>query len=162
DAEGGIFYPDEGQVDPRLLMRALSVATVNAGARHLAGATVRRIVTEGNRVAGVEIDDRVLPAGTVVVTAGAWSALIPGNVIPPRAIKPARGQMLALDAGPPKFAPFVWAHSGYLVPRRDGRIVVGSTVELAGYDKSVTASGIAKLLEAAISTIPALADARIL
>ncbi len=159
---GGLFFGNEAQVDPRLLIRALSVATRRAGAEHLTGVTVRKIVTERGRVAGVELDDRTITADVVVLAAGAWTSLIPGVPLPKSAVEPARGQMLALDARRRPFGPFVWTSAGYLVPRTDGRVLVGATVERVGFDKSVTAGGIHGLLEAAIETFPTLRDAALI
>jgi glycine oxidase len=158
---GALFYPDEGQVDPRLLMRALSVATRAAGVEHVTSTTVRRILIRNGGVSGVELTDRVLESDRIIVAAGAWSPLIEGTGIPARAVQPARGQMIALDCGTPPFLPYVVAENGYLVPRRDGRVLVGATVELAGFEKAVTAGGMLQLLDAAVSTVPALADARV-
>lgn len=159
--EAGLFFPREAQVDPRRLMRALAAATARTGSEPLCGATVRSILSERGRVTGVELDDRTLTAGTVVLAAGAWTSLIPGAGIPKQAVKPARGQVVALEARQRPFGPFVWAEGGYLVPRVDGRVLVGATVELVGYDKSVTAGGVHRLLGAAVDAFPALAEAKL-
>jgi glycine oxidase len=161
DCAGGVFFPDEAQVDPRLLMRALSLATIEKGSTHLSGTTVRRIRIESGSVVGVELYDRLLATDRVVIAAGAWSALIEGTDLPIGAVQPARGQMLALDAGHAPFRPYVFAQKGYLVPRRDGRVLVGATVELAGFDKAVTAGGMYDLLSGALETVPDLASARV-
>lgn len=159
--DAGLFFPREAQVDPRRLMRALSAATEQAGAEHLSGVTVRSILAEDGHATGVELDDRVLRATRIVVAAGAWTSLIPGSSLPKEAVKPARGQVVSLDAKKRPFAPFIWTEGGYLVPRPDGRVLVGATVELVGYDKSVTAGGVRRLLGAAIDSFPALAEARL-
>jgi glycine oxidase len=161
DALGGLFFPDEGQVDPRLLMRALSLATQRAGVEHITGATVRRILSRGEKAYGVELEDRVIECDRIVLAAGAWSCLIEGSGVPKGCVKPARGQIVALDCGAPPFLPYVFAEHGYLVPRRDGRLLVGATVELEGYEKAVTAGGVLQLLSAACETVPRLRSAKI-
>jgi glycine oxidase len=157
---GALFYPDQGQVDPRRLMRALSMATRRAGVEHISGTPVRRVLIRGGRTIGVELEDRVLATDRVVVAAGAWSSLIEGAA-PRGSVRPARGQMIALDCGRAPFLPFVFAERGYLVPRRDGRVLVGATVELAGYEKAVTAGAMHELLSVAIETLPSLAAAKV-
>jgi glycine oxidase len=158
---GALYFPDEAQVDPRLLMRALALATARVGVEHLSATTVRRIRTRGDRLEAIELSDRTVACERAVIAAGAWSSTIEGADLPKDAVQPARGQMLALDAGRPPFRPYVFAQKGYLVPRKDGRVLVGATVELAGYDKAVTAGGLADLLSAALETVPALRSARV-
>ena len=158
----GLFFPDEAQVDPRRLMAALAAATRAAGATHHTGAVVERLLVRGERVTGVQVRGGVLEADAVILAAGAWSCRIEGAALPSGAVEPARGQMLCLDAGRPPFGPFVWSGRGYLVPRRDGRVLVGATVERAGYEKVVTAGGIAGLLGAALDAFPGLSGAPLL
>jgi glycine oxidase len=160
---GAIHFPDEAQVDPRRLMRALSLAARAAGAEVWSGATVQQVVFEQERVAGLDLEDQHLAAKTVVVAAGSWSALLPGTELPLGVVRPARGQMLLLDAGKPPCIPYFFVgQKGYVVPRRDGRVVVGSTTEHVGYNKSVTAQGMHHLLSMALRALPALGEARVI
>jgi glycine oxidase len=119
------------------------------------------VVVEAERVSGVELDGQVVAAGIVVIAAGSWSGLIPGSRIAPQSIKPVRGQMVQLQTRVPLLARPVICGEGYLVPRADGRILAGSTFELAGFDKQVTAGGLAKILGAAVELCPSLADVRV-
>jgi glycine oxidase len=155
----GLFFPADAQVDPRLLMRALPAAARSAGADYLSGTTVRRIVQRDGRVAGVELEDRTIEAGTVVIAAGAWTSAIEGVPLPKDAVEPARGQMVALELSSRPFAPCVLADRGYLVPRPSGRVLIGSTVERVGFDKSVTAGAVRSLLSAAIELFPSFEHA---
>jgi glycine oxidase len=155
----GLFFPEDAQVDPRLLMRALSIATRNAGVEHVTGATVRRIQHERGKITGVELDDRTIGADVVILAAGAWTSTIPGVPLAKNAVEPARGQMVMLDLRRRPFAPSVWYQDGYLVPRSDGRVLLGSTVERVGYDKSVTAGAIHHLLGAAFGLFPSFSAA---
>ena len=157
----GLWFPNDATVDPRLLMRALPNAAKKAGADYLSGTTVRRIRIENGRAIGIELDDRTLDADVIIVAAGAWTSRIEGVPLPKDAIEPARGQMVALELSSRPFAPWVWTERGYLVPRRNGRVLVGATVERVGFDKSVTAGGIRSLLDAAIDLFPSFESAAI-
>src|SRR6185369_2820404 len=91
-----LHLPDEAQVDPPLLVRALQLAAARAGAE-FASAYVRRVTHDGTRVTGVELEGDHLDATHVVVAAGSWSGLVDGAALPPRAIRPMRGQIVELE-----------------------------------------------------------------
>jgi glycine oxidase len=117
---------------------------------------------QGGQAKGVRLDDgTTVPADIVVLAAGAWSRGIVG--LPPARrppVRPIKGQMLALrmDAAAPLLCHVLWAPGVYLVPRRDGRLIVGATVEEKGFDDQVTAGGMLTLLEAAWRAIPAIEE----
>ena len=152
-------FVDDAQVVARELARAFSQAAAVAGARFLTGRYVRRVLIEDGAVTGVELDGDALPAGVVVVAAGSWSGLVEGAGVPPAVVRPARGQLVSIETRPPLFRHVVAAPGGYLVPRRDGTVLAGSTVEMAGFRKEVTVGGLAAILTLARTLIPALADA---
>jgi glycine oxidase len=152
-------FPEDAQVVARELTRAFSQAAAVAGARFVTGRYVRRVRIEAGRATGVELDGETLPAGVVVVAAGSWSGLVEGAGISPAVVRPARGQLVAIETRPPLFRHVVSAPGGYLVPRRDGTVVAGSTVEMAGFHKQVTVGGLAAILTLARTLIPSLADA---
>ena len=154
-----LAFTDDAQVVARDLARAFSQAAAVAGARFLTGRYVRRVVVEGGAAAGVELDGETLPAGVVVVAAGSWSGLVEGAGVPPAVVRPARGQLVAIETRPPLFRHVVAAPGGYLVPRRDGTVLAGSTVEMAGFRKEVTVGGLASILTLAKVVFPALAEA---
>jgi len=154
-----LAFTDDAQVVARELARAFSQAAAGAGARFLTGRYVRRVVIANDAVTGVELDGDVLPAGVVVVAAGSWSGLVEGAGVPPTVVRPARGQLVSIETRPPLFRHVVSAPGGYLVPRRDGTVLAGSTVEMAGFRKEVTVGGLAAILTLARTVIPALADA---
>jgi len=154
-----LAFTDDAQVVARELARAFSQAAAGAGARFLTGRYVRRVVIANDAVTGVELDGDVLPAGVVVVAAGSWSGLVDGAGVPPTVVRPARGQLVSIETRPPLFRHVVSAPGGYLVPRRDGTVLAGSTVEMAGFRKEVTVGGLAAILTLARTVIPALADA---
>jgi glycine oxidase len=155
---GALFFAGEASLDPRLLGRALYVAAARAGARFVSG-QVRRVVLEGARVAGVDHDSGRIAAPAVVVAAGAWSLQVEGSGLPPGAVRPVRGQIGVLDTRPPLLSRVVFSEKGYVVPRPDGRVLCGSTMEEAGFEKAVTAGGLLRVLELAVEIAPALASA---
>jgi glycine oxidase len=154
-----LAFNDDAQVVARELARAFSQAAAGAGARFLTGRYVRRVLIDNGAVTGLELDGDVLPAATVVVAAGSWSGLVEGAGVPPAIVRPARGQLVSIETRPPLFRHVVSAPGGYLVPRRDGTVLAGSTVEMAGFRKEVTVGGLAAILTLARTVIPALADA---
>ena len=151
-------FPDDHQVDNQLLVRALTMAAARTGATFRTG-VVRGVVEEKGRARGVDVEGELLEADAVVVAAGSWSGLVPGAGVSPTTVKPVRGQMLQLQLRVPLFSAVISSPQGYLVPRRDGRVIAGSTMEFKGYDKAVTADGLRRLLDMAIKVCPALAEA---
>src|SRR5579871_963934 len=156
DLRGGLLVAG-GNVDPRRLCRALEIAVRRAGVTVETAADVRAIQTSGGRISGVETRDRrSFAADVVILAAGAWSGGV-GNVQPVPPVRPQRGQILALDQASVALSHVLLTPGDpYFVPRCDGRIVVGATREDAGWDASLTASGIAWLLNRAMQVVPAL------
>ena len=154
-----LAFTDDAQVVARELVRAFSQAAAVAGVRFLTGRYVRRVVVEEGAAVGVELDGEKLAAGTVVVAAGSWSGLVEGAGVPAAVVRPARGQLVAIETRPPLFRHVVAAPGGYLVPRRDGTVIAGSTVEMVGFRKEVTVGGLAAILGLARTIFPALAEA---
>lgn len=158
---GALSFPRDCRVDPPELLRALEGAARRAGVAIEAPAPVRRVLVEGDRAAGVVLESGdVLRAEAVVLTAGAWS-LLEGSGLRPGEIEPIRGQMIELHAGARPLDHVVFGPGAYLSPRDDGRVIVGSTQERAGFRKAVTVRGIRGLLEGAVALVPALEDAEI-
>ncbi|MBX3182908.1 MAG: glycine oxidase ThiO [Polyangiaceae bacterium] len=161
--KGAVEYPRDGRVAPRRLLRALRLAAQRAGVRFRTGANVQRVEVSGERAQGVRLaDGEQLSAGWVVIAAGAWTPLIAGLSIPSASIVPARGQILQLACAEPPLRRVVFGPDCYLVPRDDGRVLVGSTLEFTGYEKRVTAGAVQELLRAAIELVPALSHAELL
>ncbi|MBV8688812.1 MAG: glycine oxidase ThiO [Candidatus Eremiobacteraeota bacterium] len=156
---GALLMEDEGQIDNRRLGRALLAACASLGVIVHSG--VGRVVVKHDqrKVLGVTTDDGFFAAGSVINAAGAWAARVadlPANCVP--AVFPIKGQMLALGAPAALIRHSIWIPNAYLVPREDGRLLVGATVEDCGFDTRVTASGIYTLLDAVIKALPALKD----
>ncbi len=155
EARGALFFADEASLDPRALSRAAYVAAARAGATFITG-QVLRIVTEGGRAVGVEHESGRIDAGAVVLAAGSWSLLVEGHGLPAGAVRPVRGQIVVLDTRPPLLSRVVFSGHGYVVPRPDGRILCGSTMEEVGFEKAVTAGGLRHVLDIGIGIAPAL------
>jgi glycine oxidase len=154
---GGILAPQDGEVDPQAVVRALVTALREAGGEILSGAEVASVEHDGRRVTGVRTSGSVaVGARAVVVAAGAWSpALAPTGAGPP--IRPVKGQLLQLRVRSGMPAPcerIVRTPRCYLLSRSDGRVVLGGTVEEQGFDTTVTADGVYRLLEAAWEVLP--------
>ena len=163
---GAVFSPEDHQVDNRKLATALVVAARAAGASIHEHAPVTAISSQGRRVDGIVLaDGRKHTADVVVLAAGAWSRSIARSIadmapqsLPP--VRPIKGQMLALRMDPqaPLISHVIWGPGIYLVPRRDGRLIVGATVEEKGFDSTLTAGGLLTLLEAAWRAVPAIEE----
>jgi glycine oxidase len=159
---GAVFSPQDHQVDNRKLVQALRIAAEAAGVEIREQCPVAEIAVHGGRANGVVLSDgTVVTADLVVLAAGAWSRSISG--LPPDRrppVRPVKGQMLALrmDVAAPLLNHVLWAPGAYLVPRRDGRLIIGGTVEEKGFDETITAGGMLTLLEAAWRAIPAIEE----
>ncbi len=158
---GALLLPDEAQVDPPRVLRALVRSAESRGARFTSGAAVRGLTRQGDRIIGVDTDRGMVPAGEVVLAAGAWTSLVPGL---PRifetAIRPVRGQLLRAELRAPIARRIVFAEHAYIVPRPDGRVVCGATMEDVGFTKEVTLGAVGSLASHAVSVMPGLAAAR--
>jgi glycine oxidase len=160
EVEAAVLRTEEASVDNRALTAALLEAAQRSGAEIFSGNGAKAIWREGDRCAGLVLQNEKVEARWTVIAAGCFSTTIEG-IAPYAPVRPAKGQMVALRADDVKIERVLWSDKIYLVPRNDGRIVAGATVEHAGFDKRVTAGGIEKILSAAIDLAPTLADARI-
>lgn len=160
-AVGGLFFPEDHQVENRRLMTALAGAVRKLGVELIEQTEVTALALEGNACTGVETAGQSWTAGSVVIAAGSWSEKFLAPIGIKIGIAPVRGQMLALRGDVLPISHVVHSGSCYLVPRKDGRIVVGSTIEQAGFEKSVTAGGVSHLLDDAVRLVPALGEARV-
>jgi glycine oxidase len=157
--------PDDHSVDPRLVAAALAEAARRAGAAVHAHADVAGVATAAGAVTGVTLRDGAsVPARRVVVAAGAWSGALDG--IPDGArvpVRPVKGQTLRLadPSGPGLLERVVRFEGGYLVPRGDGRYVLGATVEERGFDTTMTAGGAYELLRDASELVPGVLELEI-
>jgi glycine oxidase len=169
------WLSEEATVDPRLLVEAVLSAAKQNGAEIRANCPVDALLYEGKACTGVIAAGQKISAKHVVIAAGSFCGTIAdaatheGN---PHAqphpqlsqyapVHPVRGQMLALRSKTVQLKKVLRSDYGYLVPRRDGRIIAGSTLEDAGFVKQVTPQGVRQILDAALELAPVLADAKI-
>jgi glycine oxidase len=173
---GGVLAAGDHQVDNRALVEALLAACQRSGVRLVSG-RVAELSVDGDRVTGVVLAagggppaprsapsrpvGEPLPAGTVVLAAGCWSGGLGGlaaEALPP--VRPVKGQLLYLrgPADQPLCSRNVRGLEVYVVPRGDGRVVVGATVEEQGFDTTMTAGAVHDLLRAALELLPDAAE----
>lgn len=164
------WLPDEATVDPRLLLEAVFAAATHRGAEIRANCAVDALLYESGACTGVIADGQKIAAKQVVIAAGSFCGTIAdaAHELAPHPqlrqyapVHPVRGQMLALRSASVQLKKVLRSRHGYLVPRRDGRIIAGSTLEDAGFVKQVTPQGVRQILDAALELAPALADAKI-
>ena len=158
---GGLLAHGDGSVDTRKLMRAAWLAASNAGVQFRTGSSVREVLCSRNGFEAVNLSTgERLEGDAVVIAAGAWSSSIRGLPLQ-LPVFPVRGQIVALERIPRALSHLVMSTQCYIVPRSDGRVLIGSTMERAGFDPRTTAQGVSSLLNAAIHAVPALADASV-
>jgi len=156
---GAVLCPRDDRINPRALVSALYEAALRAGAQIDVETEVSRVEISAGAVTGVVLaDGSVIESERVVIAAGAWSPQIEGlGAMQPR-IRPVKGQILALAPSPSVGAPalrrVVRGPDAYLVPRRDGRLIVGATSEERGFDTQMTAGGVFELLRGAYEVAP--------
>jgi glycine oxidase len=155
-------YPEESQVDPPALLRALVAAVSRRkGVTMRSGVTVRGLLVESDRCAGVRLEDGEVRADATVLAAGSWSSLLAGLPATLPEVKPVRGQIVQLEERPPRVRTIVFGDHGYVVPRGDGRVLCGSTMEHAGFRREVTAAGVMTILAKALALVPSLGEAQL-
>lgn len=154
-----LLVETDSRVDSRLLGRALWLAAAHTGADFRLGSLAVAVHEEGGRARGVTLSDgRRVAADAVVVAAGCWSGQLAG--LPrPLPVRPVRGQMAAVRIVPPRFRRVLYAPGCYLIPRNDGRVLIGATMEESGFRCHTTPSGLSQLFVAAARMVPALGEA---
>jgi glycine oxidase len=154
------------QVENRRLVSALATSNARAGVKLITGTSVRSVHIEREQVKGIETSRGFVGTEMVVLAGGAWTSFISSSdqAFPNIPIEPVRGQMLSFECNPRIAWHVIYSPRGYIVPRRDGRLLAGSTTEHAGFDKSVTAGAVHSVLIHAleisptISTLPLVAS----
>lgn len=161
EINAGYLLPELGQVRNPRHLKALYQACVNSGVDLRPGSPVVDFVRDGDRIAAVKTSSDVYRAAQFVVASGAWSRSLLLHGGHDVAIEPIRGQIVLLETSTVLFRRVIEVGPRYLVPRTDGRILIGSTEERAGFEKRTTAAGVAGLIDFARQLAPALGDARV-
>lgn len=160
-----LFSPYDHQIDPIKMMAALRKAFLTAGGHLHEQCPVDSVITKDGRVTALRTaDEQLFEFPHILIAAGAWSKKIggiPTGILPH--IRPVRGQMLSVELGdPPLVQHVIRAPDAYLVPKSDGRLLVGGTMEERGFDPHQTAGGIMDLLQGAWEALPGIYDANLL
>jgi len=156
---GALLFPNDIQVENRRLLSALANSLNRLGVEVVTQTNVESLIIEENSVRGVETSCGRIECPVAVIAAGSWTSFIKSSSpckIPE--IEPVRGQMICLEAKPQLTRHVIYSPRGYLVPRRDGRLLAGSTSEHVGFAKYITAGGIGTILRNALEISPAIAN----
>jgi glycine oxidase len=156
--DGSVFLPDVAQARNPRLLQALRARVEQMGVRIIEHCAVQEIYSENNKVLKVKTSRGDFSADNYIVTAGAWSKQLLGEQALQLGIKPIRGQMLLFKFDTPPLPHIVLQEGLYLIPRRDGHLLVGSTLEDVGFDKSTTDEAREMLIQRAVKILPALSD----
>ena len=162
NVRAALRFPRDMQVENRRLISALAVSNEQLGVSLETGIAVTSLKVERGRLSGVETSRGFVATENVVIASGAWTSEIGlatematrDKALPVVRIEPVRGQMLCFEANPRICSHVIYSPRGYLVPRRDGRLLAGSTTEHAGFDKRVTAEGVHRIMSAALEISP--------
>jgi glycine oxidase len=157
-ALGAAFFPEVAQVDPARLVRQVARVAERAGVCLREGEAVQLLTREGERITAVETPTGRYQPGVVVLAAGAWSGGIARGLGLELPTRPVKGQLLLADCRAPPVSTPLFAGEALLVPRPEGQLVVGVTVEEAGFDERVTLGGLRQILQGACALAPAVAQ----
>ncbi|HTZ47196.1 MAG TPA: glycine oxidase ThiO [Verrucomicrobiae bacterium] len=160
EMEAAIFREDEASLDTRALTEGTLKAAERKGVQIFAKNGAKALWKAGGRCRGLVLENGEVEAKWTVIAAGCYSARIAGaEAYAP--VFPAKGQMLALRCESVEIKRILWLEHKYLVPRSDGRIIAGSTIERTGFDHDVTAGGVRLILSEVMKMVPGLEQARI-
>jgi glycine oxidase len=155
-SDDAIFLPEIAQVRNPRLLQAMRARVVQLGGRIVEHCEVLAFETQAGRVRSVRTSQGDLAAEAFVLTAGAWSKALLGEHASNLEIKPIRGQMLLFKFDVPPLPHILLQGDLYFIPRKDGHLLVGSTLEDVGFDKSTTEAARISILQRAIALLPAL------
>jgi glycine oxidase len=153
--------PDMAQVRNPRHIKALAAACARRGVQLNTGVMAYGFEVDGDRVIGIRTQEGRIAAANTVVTAGAWSGGLLQSLGTALPVKPIRGQIALVTTDTPLLRHVIMMGKEYLVPRLDGRVLVGSTEEDVGFECRATPAGISGLLDSAISICPALGQAHL-
>ena len=158
----GLFFPKDWQVENRRLLFALARYAELSGIDVREKTHATELIIENGRAAGISTKKGGILAGTVILAAGAWTSMIRvGKQELPFNVKPIRGQIIAFEPEEPLFSRVIYSKRGYIVPRKDGRLLAGSTTEDVGFEKATTSAAADELRDAAVEIAPSIAGLEI-
>ena len=159
---GAVMFPEDAHVRNPKMVTALATAAAKLGTEFRVGNPVTDFVragaTDREQVVGAVVNGETLYADTFVIAAGCWSGALTEKLGDPIRVEPAKGQIVLVEAVPPLFQRTIDGLGIYIVPRTDGKILLGATVEFVGYDKTATVDGAKQMIDAGIAIAPQLAE----
>ncbi|NRQ54897.1 glycine oxidase ThiO [Brevibacillus sp. HD1.4A] len=161
-AQAAIYSPYEGHINNRMLLRALVTACKLQGVVLHSGCVVSGIAVKGGKVVGVDSSLGPLRAAHTVITSGAWAGVmldLLGVSVP---VRPVRGQIAAVSSVGIPLRTVIFGTTGYVTPKKDGKIVLGATEDESGFQREVTMAGLASILNGVMPYVPALHSAAFL
>lgn len=156
DVLGGFYLPDDGQIDNRKLVEALRRSCEIRGVNFFENTAIEKLAVENGRITGAFAGNTIFSADKVVLAAGAWGTSIDAEVELPFVIKPMRGQILQFRTAKRLFEHVIVGPRGYIVPRSDGRVLAGATMDDAGFDETITNDATSHLIESTTEISPSL------
>ena len=157
---GAVLFPEDGHVRNTKMVKALAIGASNYGTEFLLGNPVSNFIKENGHIIGVNVNGEIIHADTFVIAAGCWSGKIAADLDFHISILPAKGQIVLIESVPPIIGRTIDGLGIYIVPRADGKILLGATVEMVGYEKTPTVNGVKQMIDAAIVIAPELAECK--
>lgn len=170
DVREGLYFPNDWQVENRKLLTALQKFADLNRIEIVENAEVKNLLVENFKVVGAQTEGQKFFAPKIVLATGAWTSLLDDWTAPVESdakvfglptVRPIRGQMISFRTAKRLFSKVIYTPRGYIVPRADGRILSGATVEDVGFDKSLTESGVEFLRQNALEISPSLGNLEI-
>lgn len=158
ELKSALHEPAIRQVRNPRLLRALVLACIASGVELREHCGVESLRLSDGRVRGVQVRGELIRSRETIIAAGAWSGSLAHSIGLELPVSPVHGDMLLFETQPPLISSIIIHEGHYLIPRADGRLIVGSTTIERGFDKRVLAGAIAELLAAAIGMVPAIAN----
>ena len=155
---GAVLFPEDAQVRNPKMVTALAKGAAKLGATFQLGNPVTRFVQEDDRIIGVVVNGETLYADAFVIANGCWAGELTAQLGVPIQIQPAKGQIVLIETMPPLFQHTIDGLGIYIVPRADGKVLLGATVEFVGYDKNTTVDGAKQMIDAGVAIAPQLAQ----
>jgi len=156
----GVWMPDVLQIRNPKLVAALKVSFEHHAIPYCEYCEVEEILTEKDKITGVRTKNKTYPSKKVIIASGAWSAKFSVTKSSVN-VSPVKGQMIMYKGAPDLVKRIILSEGHYIIPRKDGRILAGSTLEKIGFDKSISSSALDELHHAAVQLVPLLADLEI-
>ncbi len=158
DIAGAVLFPEDGHVRNPKMVSALAKGAAQNGTQFLLGNPVTGFARENGKVIGVVVNGETYYGDSFVLAAGCWTGNLTTMLDVPISISPSKGQIVLLETMPPIFQRTIDGLGIYIVPRADGKVLLGATVDFVGFDKTPTVDGVKQMIDAAVVIAPELAQ----